>query len=419
MDCNILQGFGTLFTRPLNMSICIFIGLLIFMVPFSVNCALKEEIQSKPEQVHDNLPVNQYEEEQIVSEPEQLKKTDKAAREMLAESERGLDQTREMVDENQEITEHMDAADKKIRQATKAAGSVTNDPQEDFPYADVPAEEESGELAILESELDNTLAAFDEMLSKELERARANLRASQEKEKRLASELEQLKNSEMATPEMVEEYESELDRVQAMVKENQKNVDAMESGSQKKSQTMTSSNGSNMEQKKDGLHTGIQAGKEVDELAVLEGEMEESLVAFDEILLKEMEDIRAKSENTMGGSSKGADTSRTSGETLSGKQAQGEGYGEEDIGREYRERETEQEGGYGNVPVDEKHGEQSQSTNGTVSGKRGRPPYGSTQDDDIVARQLREAAEKETDPVLKEKLWKEYEEYKKGQQIDQ
>jgi hypothetical protein len=31
-----------------------------------------------------------------------------------------------------------------------------------------------------------------------------------------------------------------------------------------------------------------------------------------------------------------------------------------------------------------------------------------------VARQIREAAEKETDPELKEKLWKEYEEYKKG-----
>jgi hypothetical protein len=31
-----------------------------------------------------------------------------------------------------------------------------------------------------------------------------------------------------------------------------------------------------------------------------------------------------------------------------------------------------------------------------------------------VARQLREAAEKETDPELKAKLWKEYEEYKKG-----
>ena len=35
-------------------------------------------------------------------------------------------------------------------------------------------------------------------------------------------------------------------------------------------------------------------------------------------------------------------------------------------------------------------------------------------DDDIVARQLREAAEKETDPALKEKLWEEYRRYKKG-----
>ena len=35
-------------------------------------------------------------------------------------------------------------------------------------------------------------------------------------------------------------------------------------------------------------------------------------------------------------------------------------------------------------------------------------------DDDIVARRLRRAAEQETDPELKEKLWKEYEEYEKS-----
>lgn len=35
-------------------------------------------------------------------------------------------------------------------------------------------------------------------------------------------------------------------------------------------------------------------------------------------------------------------------------------------------------------------------------------------DDDVVARQLREAAEKETDPVLKEKLWAEYRKYKES-----
>jgi hypothetical protein len=35
-------------------------------------------------------------------------------------------------------------------------------------------------------------------------------------------------------------------------------------------------------------------------------------------------------------------------------------------------------------------------------------------DDDIVARQLREAAMQETDPELREKLWEEYRNYKKG-----
>jgi len=35
-------------------------------------------------------------------------------------------------------------------------------------------------------------------------------------------------------------------------------------------------------------------------------------------------------------------------------------------------------------------------------------------DDDVVARRLRKAAEAETDPELKEKLWKEYIEYKKA-----
>ena len=36
-------------------------------------------------------------------------------------------------------------------------------------------------------------------------------------------------------------------------------------------------------------------------------------------------------------------------------------------------------------------------------------------DDDIIARQLREAAEKEKDPLLKEKLWQEYRKYKRSQ----
>jgi hypothetical protein len=39
-------------------------------------------------------------------------------------------------------------------------------------------------------------------------------------------------------------------------------------------------------------------------------------------------------------------------------------------------------------------------------------------DDDIVARRLRKAAEQETDPELREKLWKEYADYKQNAQVN-
>lgn len=66
---------------------------------------------------------------------------------------------------------------------------------------------------------------------------------------------------------------------------------------------------------------------------------------------------------------------------------------------------------------DGKKGGGDRRDRGTVSGAgSGAPDRGipSGDDDDIVARRLRRAAEQETDPELKEKLWKEYIEYKKG-----
>ncbi len=41
----------------------------------------------------------------------------------------------------------------------------------------------------------------------------------------------------------------------------------------------------------------------------------------------------------------------------------------------------------------------------------------SGEDDDVVARQLREAAMEEDDPQLREKLWEEYRRYKSGQRL--
>lgn len=53
---------------------------------------------------------------------------------------------------------------------------------------------------------------------------------------------------------------------------------------------------------------------------------------------------------------------------------------------------------------------------GNVDSESVRPPpsdIGSGEDDDIIARQLREAAMKEQDPELREKLWDEYRKYKR------
>ena len=59
----------------------------------------------------------------------------------------------------------------------------------------------------------------------------------------------------------------------------------------------------------------------------------------------------------------------------------------------------------------------SSSTRKTTRGritKREQTTAGDS-DDDVIARQLREAAERETDPILKEKLWDEYKKYKRAQ----
>ena len=59
----------------------------------------------------------------------------------------------------------------------------------------------------------------------------------------------------------------------------------------------------------------------------------------------------------------------------------------------------------GSGPGVEKQGEMPDFKTGDV---------GDGSDDDVVARQLREAAETETDPLLKKQLWEEYKKYKKS-----
>jgi hypothetical protein len=151
----------------------------------------------------------------------------------------------------------------------------------------------------------------------------------------------------------------------------------------------------------------------------LESELAGSLESFDEALLEDRNALQARVEAGPGrtGRDSGGGQSERSGSgdwgpldegALSedplgtGQQGEGEGDGE----GEDAIQSTGADGGSART-----HRSDGRTT------KPGDIPSGD--DDDIVARQLREAAERETDPALREKLWAEYRAYKLNQSKEQ
>ena len=135
--------------------------------------------------------------------------------------------------------------------------------------------------------------------------------------------------------------------------------------------------------------TAEQTGAEATQ--ALDAELFAGLGEFDEMLLREQERVKAAAPRTAAGDGGGGGA---------GSSATGSGATEQaDFGSDAQA--TDGEGA----------GPGSPRSPGKTSAPPGTPD-GS--DDDVVARQLREAAEKETDPELKKKLWEEYRKYKKG-----
>jgi hypothetical protein len=257
-----------------------------------------------------------------------------------------------------------------------------------------------------------------------LENARENLRISQATEKRIVSELEQLKRSAKASPQVIKDYEIYLQRVQAMVAENQKIVRDMEAAYTRYAPSELKTGSASSDEMSNMLDPQIPEQQNVDELAALDRELNESLSEFDEMLLKELDLIQAKSAGKMQDLAqeaaaaakrlreKGVDLDSPSDESAESEAKETAEENESDAEKESTDNQDEQASkeGQGDDQV-AKSDSSSQGTEG-IPRKGGR--HGSGEDDDIVARQLREAAENETDPELKEKLWKEYEEYKKN-----
>lgn len=157
---------------------------------------------------------------------------------------------------------------------------------------------------------------------------------------------------------------------------------------------------------------------EDERVVALENQLSSSMSEFDELLLREMEELerqRSAASNDTGGTGAADGGGQQSGSTGGTGEATG--------------NESAEESGAGRSGSDEQGQEQTASRttgdgrqqSGTHGGSQNQDPTGATVkrdeppaagDDDIVARQLREAAENETDPELREKLWEEYRRYK-------
>jgi hypothetical protein len=130
--------------------------------------------------------------------------------------------------------------------------------------------------------------ASQESAQSKLETARENLRLSQATYTRIAADLEQLKSSGRASPELIKNYEIYLQRVGEMRDENRRILESMEKAyaTNASYQKTGPASGPDSPDPKRDLQI---PEEETDRVTALDRQLRESLASFDEMLLKEMD----------------------------------------------------------------------------------------------------------------------------------
>jgi len=270
----------------------------------------------------------------------------------------------------------------------------------------------------------NLYAATRQRIESALESARKDLRISIATEEQIDSELAKLKKSGDASSDMVEDYELYLSRVQAMVAENRKIVAKIEALNTRYDIRKAPDGSAHSDDTEAMINPAIPEEQVVDEVVALDRQLDSSLAQFDEMLLKELDLIRAKSSERMRDLAEEAAAAakhlrdqgieiNTDVEEESAQSEQGSSEAQKTVETEGDVSETGKE----NKSEDDKDDSELTARDKFREGVEGSGNHPKNRydpkDDDIVARQLREAAEEETDPELRKKLWKEYEQYKK------
>jgi hypothetical protein len=264
----------------------------------------------------------------------------------------------------------------------------------------------------------------------ELQAAREELRLRVETERRMRGEFESLLADGGMSAAETTDFEDYLMRLGMTVEEQRRVVaNLQKTGSQSAAGSLGNS------PRAAPLPADFDRGQTDEEkIALLDAQLGSSLSEFDEKLLREQKELAEKSrsastgengDNPERGDGASGQASAGQGENAEGKAGaeSGNGAGESAAGSTGQDGEPAQQAGAGEQG--EASGEGAAGDNqvasaggasdaGRQAGKSATPPdIPDGKDDDIVARQLREAAENEQDPELREKLWEEYRKYKK------
>ncbi len=153
---------------------------------------------------------------------------------------------------------------------------------------------------------------------------------------------------------------------------------------------------------------------ERDEIEALDAELNSSLSRFDGMLLQETERLRRSAAQSSVLEGEGTTTDLPAGMVGGTERPGGENAGMT-AERRAPAASSEQRSGRRGQGLPRQPSEGSRPGTGSAGTEPGIPPdIADGSDDDLVARQIREAAMNEPDPALREKLWEEYRKYKKS-----
>ncbi len=246
-----------------------------------------------------------------------------------------------------------------------------------------------------------TTAQADPM--SELARARHDLAISEQVLARVSVQAERARADPATGPQERERLDEYLAHVRELVAQNRKRVRSLEDSVQLVPAGLPGAGS--------GAAGTSGAATSTEAVAALDAGLSGSLAEFDKLLLEEARKAQARAPASgSSGAQAGGSNNKAGGKGAKQADENGARAGSESTSAD-GSADPQQRGAGPGSPGGRIEGTDPGAPGPTVAVP---PDVGNGSDDDIVARQIRRAAETETNPELREKLWDEYRRYKQG-----